>query len=221
METSSRPAACGPGQGSDICPTLDECHGVLRHLLPRGRAWDALHRPGTVMWRFWRALAHLFEHVNARICAASDEFFCSTIVETRDGWMAEYGLPDACDPWPDLCAKVAAVGGTRCDYYAALAARAGWAIDCIDGSDGCGASPGCFDLGFAQPGAAAGTSSLRIVVHLGASPAYQAPAAPLPQAGCLQAGQPLACGPDVSPLICLLERVVHAHVEVTFEIAPT
>jgi hypothetical protein len=30
--------------------------------------------------------------------------------------MAEYGLPDGCDPFPDLCTKVAAIGGTRCEY---------------------------------------------------------------------------------------------------------
>lgn len=219
MPTTSRPAACGSGTGADICPTLDECHGVLRDLLPRGRAWDGARRPGTTLWRFWRAVAEPFFFINARICAASEEFFCSTASETRDQWLIEYGLPDACDPFPDLCAKVAAIGGTRCAYYAAIAARAGWSITCDEGADGCGSQPGCGQAGDFQPGSRPGPARLRITVHLAESPAYQAPTVPVPQAGCLQAGQRLACGPDVSPVICLLERVVHAHLDVIYEVA--
>lgn len=221
MPLSSQPAACGAGTGADVCPDIDACHGVLRDLLPRGRAWDAARRPGTTLWRFWRAVAHLYAFINARICAASEEFFCSTASETRDGWLAEYGLPDPCDPFPDLCAKVAAVGGTRCEYYTQIAARAGWSITCDDGADACGAQAGCAQAGCAQPGDNTVGAPLHITVHLDESPAYQAPATPEPQAGCLQAGQALTCGPDVSPLICLLERVLHAHLAVTFEVAGT
>lgn len=219
MATSSRPAACAPGTGADICPTLDECHGVLRDGLPVGRAWASLRRPGTVGWGVWRAVAHPIHLINARICAASEEFFCSTAVETRDGWMTEYGLPDACDPFPDLCAKVGAVGGTRCDYYAAVAARAGWSITCDAGAEGCGSQPGAAQAGCAVPGARPGPARLRITIHLDDSPAYQAPSVPPPQAGCLKAGQRLACGPNVSPVICLIERVVHAHLDVSYEVA--
>lgn len=216
---SEQPLACGPGRGADICPTLDECHGVLRDLLPRGRAWDAARREGTTLWRFWRALAHLFQFINARICAASEEFFCSTANETRDGWLIEYGLPDDCDPFPDLCTKVAAIGGTRCDYYAAVAARAGWSISCDEGSDGCGTMAGCGKAGAAVAGRRPGPSQLRIIIHLDESPSYQAPTVPRAQSGCIKAGQRLSCGPNVSPVICLIERVVHAHLNVTYEVA--
>ncbi|WP_029554759.1 hypothetical protein [Xanthobacter sp. 91] len=216
---SEQPLACGPGRGADICPTLDECHGALRDLLPRGRAWNAAQRAGTTLWRFWRALAHLFQFINARICAASEEFFCSTANETRDGWLYEYGLPDACDPFPDLCTKVAAIGGTRCDYYAAVAARAGWSVTCNEGSEACGAMAGCGKAGTAVAGRRPGPAQLRIIIHLDESPAYQAPTAPRSQAGCLKAGQRLSCGPNVAPAICLLERVVHAHLNVTYEVA--
>lgn len=219
MAPTETPLACGPGRGADICPTLDECHGALRDLLPRGRAWNAAQREGTTLWRFWRALAHLFQFINERICAASEEFFCSTANETRDGWLIEYGLPDACDPFPDLCTKVAAIGGTRCDYYAAVAARAGWSITCDDGISDCGAEAGCAEAGCAEPGGGGSRAHLRIIIHLAESPAYQAPTALPAEAGCLEAGQALACGPDVTPAICLIERVVHAHLDVTYEVA--
>lgn len=219
MTLTGQPLACGPGRGADVCPDLDAVHGTLRDLLPRGRAWAAAHRPGTTLWRFWRAVAHLFYYANVRICAAADEYFCSTARETHDLWLVEYGLPDACDPFPDLCAKVAALGGARCDYYVEIAARAGWSITCGGVGTACGAQAGCAQAGDARPGAGAGPAQLRITIHLAASPAYAGPARFRPQAGALKAGQRLACGPDVSPVICLLERVLHAHLDVIYEVA--
>ena len=46
--------------------------------------------------------------------------------ETRDVWEAEYGYPDACEAYENLCEKVTAVGGANCAYFADVAARRGW-----------------------------------------------------------------------------------------------
>src|SRR2546421_695582 len=125
------------------CPTRDEILNSALALLPQGRAWQsneggpavgydigfdpggyqdngfqAIFRQGSILRRFWKSVAGLFSFLNDRLCALRLEFWCATHVETHDLWMAEYGLPDACDPFPDLCTKVAAIGGTRCEYYA-------------------------------------------------------------------------------------------------------
>ena len=114
-------------------------------LLPRGRAWsthDGGPFPGDRLYQFWTAVAAVFEYANQRMCDLRREFFCATESETNDAWLADYGLPDDCDPYPDLCAKVAAIGGARCEDYAAIAARAGWDIECIVTTSSCGATAG-------------------------------------------------------------------------------
>ena len=138
------------------CPTLAEVLASALKLLPKGRAWqtheggpappldrgfnpgafdnDAFStrsKPGSTLFRFWKAVAACFTFVTQRLCDLRLEFWCATHKETHDLWMAEYGLPDLCDPFPDLCTNVAAIGGTRCEYYAAIAARSGWSISCV------------------------------------------------------------------------------------------
>ena len=124
------------------CPTLDDTTSALLALLPRGRAWqtnEGVPMPGqeigfappgfnndafstvetkpSIIWQYWRSVAVVFQYATERLCALRQEFWCQSASETRDEWMVEYGLPDACDPFPDLCTKVAAIGGTRCEYY--------------------------------------------------------------------------------------------------------
>jgi hypothetical protein len=205
---------CGTGAAPDICPDLDQCHGVLMALQPRGRAWDT--RPGGVRWRFWRALAHLFAFMNARICAAMEEAFCASMVETRPEWLADYGLPDPCDPYGEICAKVRGGERSRCADIVAVAARAGWSVACIPNGF-CGAQAGGAFAGGDQTGGPGG-ASIRIVVVLSASPAFHGSFDPASQAGCLQAGGYLACEPDLSALFCLLGRVIQAHVEPIYEV---
>lgn len=228
------------------CPTLEESIDATIALAPRGRAWPVNDGGGLVRrFRAWlaglaavpapeewpagyvqagwfSALGAERNAIEARLCELRNEFWCATHVETHAEWMAEYGLPDACDPFPDLCAKVAALGGTRCDYYLAIAQRAGWEIECEDVLDTCGAVADCF---FAdnEEGVAAGASpacELTIRVHLAESPAYQGAFEGMPYADAFQADMMLACDPDIEPLKCLLERVVHAHVEIVYEIVP-
>ncbi|WP_315766488.1 hypothetical protein [Bradyrhizobium sp. SZCCHNS2005] len=179
----------------------------MLQLLPRGRAWQSneggplmglvrAFDPGTfddppfqtrqrtqsVLAGFWRAIASVVTFILARYCDLRLEFWCATHKETHDLWMAEYGLPDACDPFPDLCTKVAAIGGVSCEYYAAVAARAGWSITCADITNDCGGSAGTFQAGCSWPGGQIGGGRLLIIVDLDDSPAYVAPAGALPYA---------------------------------------
>ena len=182
-------------------------------LLPRGRAWgthDGGPLPGSVAWRFWSAVASVLAFVNTRACALLLEFFCATQSETNDEWMAEYGLPDGCDPFPDLCTKVAAVGGTRCEYLTAVAARAGWAVSCYDTSGGCGAKAGRARAGRAQAGRNPLPGTVVIRVDVRNSPAFMGRLPPTPvatslklgrKAGRAKAGQALVCVQTGAPPI--------------------
>ena len=195
-----------PGTGLDICPTREEIVPQLLALLPRGRAWgthDGGPFPGSTAYSFWTAVADVWAWVNAAICALAPEFFCATQEVTHDTWMEEYGLPDGCDPYPDLCTKVAAIAGTRCEYYTAIAARAGWSVACVDTNDACGVQAGRMQAGCATLGSGLVAGILAISVSLSSSPAYvggapnsseaASPAVALPLAGRFYAGGTLAC----------------------------
>lgn len=225
------------------CPTLAEVCAAIQALLPRGRAWQSNEggpispivqgfapetfaeppfrirgREQSVLYGFWLAIAAVVLFVNERLCALRLEFWCATQSETHDLWMAEYDLPNDCDPFPDLCQKVAAVGGTRCEYYAAIAARAGWIIDCQAlGGDECGDSVGSSSVGCITVGSSRGAPILIVRVHLESSLAYTGALDVLPYAGNFTVGSSLACDPDISPLVCVIERIVHAHVAVIYE----
>lgn len=231
------------------CPTQEELAAQALALLPRGRAWqsndggpepfydptfqadfvqdDAFQtkgRKGSILFRFWSAVAQAFHYLHERACALRFEFWCATQSETLDLWMREYGLPDPCDPFPDLCTKVAAIGGTRCDYYAMIAARAGWRIECLDVSRSCNAArAGCVRTGC---GARVGRSfpakaEFIVRVLLNESPSYVAAVRRRPLAGRMRAGQRMTCPAPIliTPLKCLLDRVVHAHNQIVYETA--
>jgi uncharacterized protein YmfQ (DUF2313 family) len=180
------------------CPSLDDLTSACLSLLPRGRAWQTREgqpMPGqeigfapnafdndafstsqtrvSVLWQYWRAFAIVMEYFTERACALREEFWCQSIQETRADWMYEYGLPDPCDPFPDLCTKVAALGGTRCEYYAAIAARSGWSITCSEQVAFCGSRAGTARAGKARAGRLVGTAQLRIIVHINESTALQ------------------------------------------------
>jgi hypothetical protein len=228
------------------CPTLQESIDATLKLLPRGRAWqsneggpqpfhdapfdpsafdpatfDATTIPGTILYRFWAAVGAVRNYLEARLCALRLEFWCATQTETNDQWMREYGLPDSCDPFPDLCTKVAALGGARCDYFASVAARSGWTIACSDLIYRCAGVPAGRALaGRARAGAAPRSlCKLEIIVYLGLSKAYSGPLHRRPLAGRLLAGQRLACLPDLTPLQCVLERIVPAHMTIDYQTA--
>lgn len=225
------------------CPTLDELIAATMALLPPGCAWqsgelaeqlfhdaafdpsafdagafDTETKPGTVLFRWWSAFGAVRNYVEKRLCDLRLEFWCATHSETHDLWMKEYDLPDACDPFPDLCTKVAAIGGTRCEYFAAIAARAGWSIACINRIDSCpGGIADDAVADCAQAGAGIDpTPILEIVVYLPDSPAFTGPSTSPPVADCMYADELLSCPPSIAPLSCILERVVQAHVEIEY-----
>ncbi|WP_316234959.1 MULTISPECIES: hypothetical protein [unclassified Bradyrhizobium] len=224
------------------CRSPHEVLQAVLQLLPRGRAWQSNEGgplPGLVrafdpgvfdeppfqtrqktpstLLGFWRAVSSVVAFISQRFCDLRLEFWCATHKETHDLWMAEYGLPDGCDPFPDLCTKVAAMGGATCAYYAAVAARAGWSIACENITNDCGGSAGTFQAGCSWPGGQIGGARLLIIVNLDESPSYTAPIGVLPFAGHLQAGATLACLPDITPLRCILDRIVHAEIEITYQ----
>ena len=184
----------------DPCPGIDDIHFELLASLPRGRAWrtrQGLPEPGTGLWEFWRAVSSVFAVLEARLCALRQEFFCDTASETYAAWLREYGLPDVCDVYPDLCTKVAAAGGQTIAYFAALAARIGWSVSIAN----------------------TGASEITVTINTAASPSYVAPAptTTVSRANRFRASQKLSCaGQNTTPVSCLLARVLPAHLHVIY-----
>ena len=230
------------------CPTRSQMIEIARALLPRGRAWqnheelanardpggfnrlvfnpDAFNvdQPPSVLWQFWASVAEFFTFAAQRACALRLEFWCATETETNDLWMEEYGLPDACDPFPDLCAKVAAIGGTRCEYYAMIAARAGWAIACEINTCGARAGSGRAKAGCCSAGKTRSAAILHVFVDLDSSTSFHGNIiSKRALAGHFRAGRRLSCIrdffslTDVTGLDCLLARVVHAEITIKYE----
>ena len=191
---------CAPSAALDICPDVDDLIPQYLMLLPRGRAWGeggAARLPGGIIYGFIWFCAILMAAYHAAICALLPEFFCSSAALTRDSWLEEYGLPDDCDPYPDPCAKIIAGGGPTPANLVALAALTGVRID-------------------VAPGGSA--ASLLITVHA-ANPetiVVDGFAHGVRGAGLYQAGQNLVCDTGVGPFLCLMQRVIHAHVQVTY-----
>ena len=225
------------------CPTRAEVIAAVLALLPTGRAWqsneggplpyhdaafdpavfDAETRPGTILYRYWAAFGDVLKFVNDRLCALRLEFFCATQSETRDLWMQEYDLPDACDPFPDLCEKVAAQGGARCEYFNQRIARMGWRAECFDRSAHCGARFGATKFG-ARHATFGNANVLALVVrvHTGDPSDLSSIAARnrKPLFGQYRFGQRPSCdtvaAPSISKVRCLMERIVPAHVEIQY-----
>ena len=107
-------SVCDTGAQADTwCPsTTDEVLPSVLGLLPHGPAWEASQVKGTVMNMFWRSVAAALAYLHLRLCAYVPEFFCATVVESRDQWNAEYGIGiDSCDPYGySLCAKETTLG---------------------------------------------------------------------------------------------------------------
>ena len=189
------------------CPTVDELAAQVEAQAPRGVAWgtDGAEAPATSPRRgVWRAIARALFLLNERICALGEEIFCATASETVDSWLAEYGLPDACDPsGGDLCAKVALVGGGRIADLEEGAARYGYDLAIYDPAprvrirdDGYytpGLMPGVeFDLPLDLPGGASEGAALA-----GAA-----------QAGCAFVGTVEGCAGDRQVMAARLQPVI-------------
>lgn len=235
-------SSCAGDASPFRCPTLQESIDQTIALLPVGDAWqsnDGGPRPfqlaafepagfdatafatdsdvGSILYRFWAAVGAFRNYLESRLCDLRLEFWCATHKETHDLWMREYGLPDPCDPFPDLCTKVAAIGGARCEYFNAIVSRVGWTIDCDDGTAACGGVMGNAQMGCSQMGASR-ANTLEITVHLNESPAYTSGVQTPPLMGLMQMGMPITCGPDIGPLRCLIDRLAPAHVTINYKL---
>jgi hypothetical protein len=210
------PSACLPSASRDFCPTALDLEPQYLAMLPRGRAWaegGAGREPGGIIYGFVYALAITFAVLHQAICAMALEFFCATRDVTSDAWLAEYGLPDPCDPYPNVCAKVAAQGGATCEAYQAVAAALGWSILC---GEGCALDAGCIEAGMV-PGPTYSAATLFVIVSLADSPAYANVQIFGPVAGFLEAGMAPQCI-DISPLDCVLQRIVGAHLQIEYTV---
>ncbi len=140
--------SCPTGlQDPSWCPkTLDDALPAVLGLLPPGEAWNGAAVSGTVQNQYWRSYATLLSFTYGRLCDFVDEFFCATRNESNDQWLAEYGLPNDCDPYGNnLCLKVAAQGGATCEYFVTTAHQTGWVVTCEDNFPE--AIAGCFEIG--------------------------------------------------------------------------
>lgn len=205
-----------PSRDAFFCPTVDQKFDELVSLLPRGRAWGtgAGQAFGPVRTGFWMAVASAFQSVEARLCALLDEFFCSTAVETLDLWKADYGLPDACDPYADLCAKVANLGGSDCAYFEAVALAAGWIVTCQSDLGDCGGRMDDIVMDCAFVGGQITPCEITITVDMTNSPAVAAFGGQTAFADNFYADDILGCAASFDPLACILARIVPAHVQV-------
>jgi uncharacterized protein YmfQ (DUF2313 family) len=206
----------------DTCLTPAQWRDALGALRPRGDAWrngafDQLD--GSVMGDVLAGAAEGFAATNARLCALVEEFFCSTARETRDIWAAEYGMPDPCDPFADLCEKVNAVGDSTTGYVKAAAARRGWAIEIREEWTVRAevARAGMARAGAAICGSATGITWF-IAIDSAASSAFLSPRFKVARAGRMRSGRGLACPPDIEPLKCLIRRISPAHADLVFSV---
>lgn len=203
------------------CHTDAQLAVQLAALRPRGEAWrnggfDALE--GSVMGGFFAGLGAAIGPTDRRVCDMVDQFFCSSASETLDLWAREYGVPDGCDPFADICEKVNAVGDTTPAYAEAAALRRGWSIsiaeEFITRVEDCCMGMGL--MGTMLMGAEQGVT-WRIVIDRAASPAYQAPAATGPIMGLMLMADVFDCDPDNEGLRCLIRRIAPAHADLVFE----
>jgi uncharacterized protein YmfQ (DUF2313 family) len=225
------------------CPNKAQILQNLLPLLPRGDAWQSSEPPGqvftvsmaqpgmfqsgmvqtlvnppSVLHQFWAAIADVVAHVYKRFCDLQLEFFCATATETLDLWNEEYGLPNACDPFADLCAKVGITGGTQCDYFQSVALSAGWSIECVSPQASICAMMGAALLGCTFMGGTQGVSSIIVTVNLEESSAFQGAIQTQSLMGIYLMGLQTACAPDITGLTCILDQIVPAHVQTVYEL---
>lgn len=239
--------SCPATQSAPLrCPTLEESIQATVALLPRGRAWPVNDGGGTIArfltwlsglagkappaWPvgyvqagFFCAIGALRNFVEGRLCALRLEFWCASMSETRDLWMREYGLPDPCDPFPDLCTKVAAIGGATCAYFNFIIARIGWRAQCYEIKDHCGTQFGCNRFG-ARVSVFGGASYLGLIVKVHTGEPNVLPSVIRnfhpPRFGAFRFGQHPACDsivlPSIAPVRCLMDRIAPAHVQIQY-----
>ena len=211
---------CTTVQALDICPTREQVYQTSLSLLPQGLAWQTdtafLPREKSVLKKFWYAVSDPFHYLEQRICAALSEFFCSSASETIDQWECDYGVPDDCGLWNNVCVKVGAIGGGDCAYFQEIASQAGYKIKCVSSETYKKTRSGCAKAGCSFLGADIEDNNLYIVVIIEDSPAINQ--GTIPKVGCTQAGCTSLCAQTVDWLACVFEQIIPAHIKLIFEV---
>jgi hypothetical protein len=179
---------------------------ALMKLMPPGAAWDNSDYPGSVdsnIRRFVNAIAGTWSRFETAMCEALDEWFCFASSVDIDLWSLDYGVPDECDLYnASLCAKVAATHSVGAGALVSLLEDSGYNVEArwLTGNDP--EFPGI-------------RSTLRVMVDPYLSTAFTE-RTQLPFR--LGLGRRLG-EPDISPIICMLERYIPAHTVVLAELA--
>lgn len=211
------------------CPEKYELWLATLALLPPGGAWQntedapvvaydadeaAMRADMSVLQRYWYAHAGVLEALHQRACALIDEFFCYSANEMRPEWRTEFAIGrDPCEPINDACEKMQIVGGARCENLQAMAARAGFAITCVECT-----SAAVADLAVADCSALCDCepNALHILISESGSPAVSAAKPMTADAAVADCTPP--CPPVPDAIICLLEKFKPAHLAMTYEV---
>lgn len=127
--------------------SVDDHLRVFSDLLPQGRVWP--RDAESTLMRFWRSAAEVVKFASDRICALSDEFFCSTAVETIATWETQYAISRvlvedadaAClkENFDELefrrnrvCSAIIDQGGNTAAYFEEALSARGWIVTVED-----------------------------------------------------------------------------------------
>jgi len=213
-----------------FCPTKWMLWRQILGLLPPGRAWQTHEEFGaypddvepdldqlTVMQQYWAGFAEVLEYLHQRACGLLAEMFCHSVSETLPEWQKDLGMPDDCERYENICEKFIEDGGARCEDFVAAAAARGWSITCRDCGSNDPARAGVGTAGCAVV-CSCQANTVWITIDTANSPAYVAPAKARPRAGCARVGCNRMCDPDVSLLMCVIDRIRHAHLKFIYEV---
>lgn len=193
-----------------FCPDRDQTFNALLALLPHGRAHQshdgAITNSESVLRAFWYAIAKPLQELQADICLAVDEFYCSSANKTLDQWHADYGVPDECEAISEsLCDRALAIGFVTTAQYVEFAANVGVVLTARFLAGGDAVFPGVY-------------STLHVVIDSAASDALSTVIAfGVDAAGWELALVPLG-GTSSDPLLCIFAKLLPAHCALTYTI---
>lgn len=213
-----------------VCPGKWDIWRQLLRSLPWGRAWQT-HAdetwPGfeepdvsllTPMQQYWAAFAEVLAYFHEEACGLLDEMFCATSNKTLADWFLDLGYPGTCEAYDNHCEKFVDDGGARCEDLVAAAARRGWVIDCRDCNGLATARAECATAECAMD-VVCPSGELWITIYSSESEAFVSPSKPKARADCVRADcTRVDCDPDTSALECIIDRIRHAHLKVTYEV---
>lgn len=201
------------------CLTEDQVRDIVFAELPRGRIWQTRSggpHAGTVLHGYWSTISDSLHDLYDRDCALELELLCSTAIETKPEWEAEYGLPDGCGVEQDPCPRGRPIIGDLCDLLEGTAFAAGFVITCARLAVYCGERVGRARAGRARAGGA-GRSRSTIIVQVNTSALAHLPEMRPARAGRYRAGLLRRCSFDVGRLRCVLEPFVPAHADLVIQ----